>query len=209
MTDAAAERPRPQFGEYATREEQLAHIKEPSPEQINPTPVAAATPAAPAAGSVSADVANEMATDADLKKLNTLQAAQTARLQFNLVSTIAFLVYGLIEVVINTPSFLNFGVMINDELSSFAESSGKTIDTYTATAVTQAVGYGLIAFWIVLWVAAALWSWRRLQARKVAIWIPFLAGVIANLTVGVCIAILVAQNPVILHQLVTAVTGGA
>lgn len=201
MTDAAAERPRPQFGEYASREEQLAHIKTPSPEQLNPTPdtAGATAPAQPAPSA-----ANTSATSPQ-----ALQNVQAARLQFNTVATIAFLVYGLIEVVSTTPSFLNFGVRINEELEAFAKSSGATIDTYAATPATQWAGYALIALWIALWLGAALLSWSRLRARKVSIWVPFLAGVIANLAVGVAIAMLVMSDPVITQQLINAVTGGA
>ncbi|MFM6974843.1 MAG: DUF6264 family protein [Agromyces sp.] len=185
MTD---ERPRPQFGEYATREEQLARIKAPSPEQLDHDH-APATPAPEQRQSASL-------TDAKLLASN--------RTQFNVVGTIAFLVYGLIEVVITAPTFLDMSVLINAQLAAFAESLNATIDPYPITQAATLAGYGLIAVWVLLWLGAALWSWRRLRGQKFTLWIPFFAGVLANLIAGVVITVLLFNDPTVSAQLMDA-----
>lgn len=181
MTDP---RPAPQFGEYATREQQLAHIKSPSPEQIEPS-----APVAPASPMVDA------------------QALAASRNQFNTVGTIAFLVYGLIEVVLNAPSFLQLSLSINDQLAQFAESMNVHIDALPASNATAVAGYALIATWVLLWIGAALWSWRRLKAGKLALWVPFAAGVLANLLVGVVMTVLIFRDPTIAAQLIATFGG--
>lgn len=188
MTDP---RPAPLFGEYASREEQLAHIKSPSPEQLDPSPTKPA--AQPAAAPPMADQ----------------QALAASRNQFNMVGTIAFLIYGLVEVVLNTPSFLNFALMINDQLAVLAESLGIQIDAFPASNTVTYAGYALAAAWVLIWLGAALWSWSRLRRKKLSMWVPFLAGVSANLIAGIVMTALIFSNSTIANQLVAAVTGGA
>lgn len=191
MTD---ERPRPQFGEYATREEQLAHIKAPTPEQLDPS-TADVAPSAAVAGPLSL----KSPAPADLAAL------AERRRQFNIFASVAFIAFGLFEVVANVPTFLSMSVLINAQLSAFGSDRGVTIDTYPLTDVSVLAGYALIALWIVLWLASALWSWSRIRRGKNAVWVPILAGVIANLAVGIVVTVLIFDQPNIAQQLIDAV----
>ena len=187
------ERPRPQFGEYASREEQLARIQSPTPEQLNPTPDRGAASAAGVSATPPSPV--------------DPQVLAANRWRFNTVGTVAFIVYGLMEVILNTPSFLNLWILVNDQLTLLGENLGTQFDPYPASAASATAGYALIGFWLGLWVGAALLSWRRIRARKFALWIPFVAGVIANVAAGIVITALVFNDPVIANQIITAVQG--
>lgn len=185
MTD---DRPRPQFGEYASREEQLARIQTPSTEQLEPTP---ARDTAPASSSVPQGV--------------DPRVVAASRARFNLVGTIVLLVYGFIEVVMNTPTFISLNILINDQLTVLGDSLGTEFDPYQPTSATGTAGIALVALWVALWVGAVLWSWRRVRAQKSAIWIPIVAGAIANIVAGVVITLLVFADPVIASQVIDAV----
>ncbi len=201
MSDVASadNRPRPQFGEYASREEQLAHIKQPSPEQIDPSPPAAkqATPAS----SPDARMLRGAAAPVDPA------VVAASRNMFNRVATIAFLAYGLVEIIVTLPNFFDFGVLINQQLETLGQGFGVTFATYLATPITVWAGRGLAALWILIWIGAALWSWSRIRRNKLAIWVPFLAGVVANLLVGVVVAVQIFSDPTLVQQLMDAVRG--
>ncbi|NYE19843.1 DUF6264 family protein [Microbacterium immunditiarum] len=181
MTDASQghERPRPQYGEYATPEEQRAHIRDPQAASVySPVADAAVPPAAvpPAAPSVPPRV------DPQGPVLRPHPADR--------IATIALLVYGAINVVFTAVSFL--------DLPTVAERAMQIMGIPgDFTNVESARSWGLIAAILLAvgYVVTALLAVRRLRSGRLAWWIPLVGALVTYAIVYVCIAIPLLGDP--------------
>ncbi|WP_022879583.1 DUF6264 family protein [Microbacterium sp. B19] len=177
MTDGD-ERPRPQYGEYATPEEQRARIRRPEVTEsleagVAPAPepsVAAAPAAAPKPGPLA-----------------------------DRFVTFGLLIYGFITVVSTIIQLLDF--------PGYAERAAQLLGvqaTYTAlnagyvwgaiASVAYGVGY-LLTAWL---------TWRRLRRGRIAFWVPLVGFVATTVVASVCITIALTSDPAYFSSL----TGG-
>lgn len=176
MTDASQghERPRPQYGEYATPEEQRAHIRDPQAAWVySPGADAVAPPAAP---SVPPRV------DPQGPVLRPHPADR--------IATIALLVYGAINVVFTAVSFL--------DLPAVAERAMQIMGIPGEfTNVDSARSWGLIAAILLAvgYIVTALLAVRRLRRGRLAWWIPLVGALVTYAIVYVCIAIPLLGDP--------------
>lgn len=171
MSDAAPDpRPRPQYGEYATPEEQRARIRQPD------VTVALETGAAPGAAQPTPEA--------------VVAASPPRRRLVDRVVTIALLAYGLFNVLSSFPAFLDyelyaqtmFQVMgVDAELADPAAGRPWGI----AAAVLLAVG----------WIATALVSWWSLRRGRITWWIPLVAGIVFTFTAGVLMIVPLMNDP--------------
>lgn len=165
MSDTS--RPRPQFGEYATPEEQKKAIKVPLDHtesvpvesQVSPTShISVQTPARTAPGG-------------------------------NRFATVLLLGIGLVTVLLSMPALLDLPAAIR---STFAQLE---VGEFTSVALATTMGWTALIIEVVLW-GVALWlSVRALNRGRVAWWIPLVFGVIANIAVFVCVAVAMAGDP--------------
>jgi hypothetical protein len=165
MTDTP--RPRPQFGEYATPEEQKRAIKVPLDHaesipvesQVSPTShISVQTPARPAPGG-------------------------------DRFATVLLLGIGLATILLSAPALID----LPDAMRSYF--SQLEIGKFTSDALATTMGWTALVLEVVLW-GLALWlSMRALSRGKVAWWIPLVFGVIANIAVFVCVAVAMAGDP--------------
>lgn len=179
MSDAES-RPRPQYGEYATPEEQRARIQHPEVTEalqsgVAPEPDSEPT-AAPAAHRARGPLADR-------------------------VVTFVLLVYGLVSVISTIVQLLDF--------PGYAERAAQILGVdATYTALSSGFVWGAVAsvvYGVGYLVTAAL-TWRRLRRGRVAFWVPLVGFVATTLLAGVCITIALMADPTFLSALTGAVT---
>jgi len=175
-SDADAPRPRPQYGEYATPEEQRARIQQPASEPSHShtalphtVPGRAHPPTAPA----------------------TTAAARPTRTADRVI-TLALLAYGLVTVLSAVPQLWDF--------AGFAQTWMQVagIDaTFTNTA--QGVLWGRIAAFVFIggWLLTALLSWASLAARRLSWWIPLVGAIVTFIIATVCLTVPLLGDPAI------------
>jgi len=179
-------RPRPQYGEYATPEEQQARIARPdatdalsagvSPEAAPPQRT---MPAAPA----------------------TTSAARPTRMADRVV-TFVLLGYGLLTVFAAAPQMLDVG--------AFAQTLFQTLGVDAQLSDPEAVrswGVAGAAVLVVGWLLTAWLSWRSLAARRVTWWIPLLGGIVCNFVSGTLMVIPIMNDPAAWEALQRTVSG--
>ena len=167
MTDTP--RPRPQFGEYATPEEQKKAIKVPL-DDVESIPVES---------QVSPTSHISVQTPAPVK------AAPGG----NRFATVLLLGIGLVTILLSLSALVD----LPDAISSAFAQMG--VGNFTSVALAQTMGWTAILIEVVLW-GVALWlSLRALGRGKVAWWIPLVFGVIANIAVFACVAIAMGGDP--------------
>lgn len=174
--DPAGERPRPQYGEYATPEEQRARIRQPDMTRLletgqDPDALGGAAPADAAAGPTAGPVPR--------------------RSRFaDRVATIALLIYGLVNVVTGIPAMLDYGSYVATVLQVLG-IDGEISDPSAgrpwaiAAALVLAIGWMLTA-----WV-----SWRSLARERLTWWIPLVAGIVFTFVSGVLLMVPIVSDP--------------
>ena len=191
---ADSSRPRPQYGEYASPEEQRARIQQPAPEWQQPV-----TPAAPVVAE---------AADAGIPSTKPAPEAQPAgdvlsrRRMIDRVVTISLLVYGLFNVVTSFPSFLDYG--------AYAETMFAVLGldvTLSDPAAGRPWGIAAAVVLAIGWIATALVSLWSLRRGRLTWWIPLAAGILFTLVTGVLMAVPLMSDPAVVKALLGA-TGG-
>ncbi len=176
-------RPRPQYGEYATPEEQRARIQEPPPWQMQPaTPVmgeaqGAGIPSPPPA------------------------AAGRPR-PVDRIVTFALLAYGLVNVISSVTALADYGAyaetmveMLGVDAQLSDPAAGRPWGV--AAAVVLAIGWCATA-------AVSLWSMRR---GRLTWWIPLAAGIVFTFVAGTLMLIPLVNDPVVWNAIVGSVNG--
>jgi len=176
------ERPRPQYGEYATPEEQRARIKQPDLTRLletgqDPDALNGAVPAdSPSLASkpASAPVAGAMT-----------RGRFTDR-----VVTIALLVYALVNVVTSIPSMIDYSGYVSTVLNLLGVD-GELADPAAGRP------WGLTAALVLAigWLVTAYVSWRSLARGRITWWIPLVAGVVFTVITGVLLMVPIVSDP--------------
>ena len=170
---AGEPRPRPQYGEYASPEEQRARMKLPPPPVAPPaqTPMAPAVPPPPMWGAPS-------------------PPAPRAGHPVDRVGTIALLAYGAVNVVVSMFSFFDLPAAT----TAMYRVLGITGDF---TNVDAARGWGIAAAVVLLlgYVGTALLAVRTLRRGRISWWIPLVGAVVTYAVVYICIAVPLLGDP--------------
>ena len=168
-------RARPQYGEYASAEEQRARIREPLPE--HPTAAAAATPAS------APPVDPAWAAPAPTAQRSGTHPADR-------IATIALLVYGAVNVAFSVVSYLDFPAFLSTLYRSMGVpgtftnvDAGRTCGAIAVVALV--VGYAIMA-----WLAV-----RRLRRGRSAWWIPLVGAVATMIVVCACVMVAILGDP--------------
>jgi len=194
--DAADERPRPRYGEYATPEE-VAEARGPLP----PDPADATDPISRLAAPIERPVS-----------LRGLQAggpprqtrpprptppprprpagARPPRPGNNLI-TVLLLVFGIWNTVSSIPSYLDFGPV----LSQGVQLAGYGSVEFGAIAHTAGIVLLVVSF--LLLIAAVGVSLRLIRDGRRSIWVPVAAGILYFVVSLVVMTIIVANTPAV------------
>lgn len=196
MTDP--QRPRPQFGEYATPEAQRNAIKVPLddvesvPVQSQESPSSHITvqgvqrPDTSRQNAGSSDAAPRGAGRDDIRLKEGGRVVPSAGDRF---ATIALLGLGLITAFMTLPALMNLPAAIGPAFTQLG------IGDFTTDDLAFSLGWGALITQVVVW-GLALWlSVRTLRRGKLAWWIPLVAGVIANIVVIAAIAVAMSADP--------------
>lgn len=174
---------RPQYGEYATPEEQRLRAGLPP---VDETPAAAVTPpVAPVAPPV-ANVASAPVADA------------TRPRPFDRAITFGLLTFGLINVFSSMAGFFDLGGTLNQTLKVMGlEGEFTNFDSARMwgpiAAIVLVIGYGL-----------TVWrSVRRVKANQAAWWVPLVGFVLTTIVVSICIAVPMFGDPAFIQGLGT------
>jgi hypothetical protein len=160
-------RPRPEYGEYATPEEQAAAIGT-VPEAVQDiTPQAVVPNVTPAPA---------------------LAAGQPRR--WDMIATVLLLAIGA---YVTVASFGQYADMQNTLQQTYA-AYGYT-GTFPNPDLTRTIGVTLNIVQPVVLILAALLSARFLRAGRVAFWIPLVGGVFVTIVTGVLFAVIVGADP--------------
>lgn len=176
MSDEDA-RPRPQFGEYATPEEQRARIRRPEVTEsleagVAPTPEPST--AAPAAAVTPGPLADRFVT-------------------------FGLLIYGLITVVTTIIQLLDF--------PGYAERAAQLLGidvTYTALGAGYVWGAVASVVYGVGYLLTAWLTWRRLRRGRISFWVPLVGFVATTMVASVCVTIALTSDPAYFSSLTGA-----
>ncbi len=186
-------RPRPQYGEYATPEEQRARIKQPDLTRLLET---GQDPDA-LHGAVPAD-SPSLATKPPAAK--PVGGTMTRGRFADRVVTIALLVYGLVNVVTGIPSMIDYGAYVSTVLSLMGVD-GELADPAAgrpwgiAAALVLAIG----------WMLTAYLSWRSLARGRITWWIPLVAGIVFTFVSGVVLMVPIVSDPALWNAILDSV----
>ena len=173
MSTPEEPRPAPQYGEYATPEEQRARIREPDPSLSAPAP--AEPPYAPHPPHARP----------------TTDAARPSRAADRII-TFALLAYGLVTVVTAVPQMLDF--------TGFAET-WMDVAGVDAEFTNHAAGvlWGRIgaAVFIGGWLVTALLSWRSVRRGRLSWWIPLVGAIATFIVASFCLVVPLLGDPAI------------
>ncbi|GAA3651465.1 DUF6264 family protein [Microbacterium marinilacus] len=171
MSDAASpageQRPRPQYGEYATPDEQRARIRQPLPEPV--PPVAPAPAAPPTTG----------------RPGRQAGAVAPGRL-FDRAAAVALLVYGLLSLTSAIPALLDPTPL----LAAMGLDAGDL-------GVTTTGGWGIASAVLLVggWLLTAWLTWLAHRRGWIVFWIPLAGGIVFNGLAGVLVAVGLLGDP--------------
>ena len=169
------QRGRPQYGEYASPDEQVAA----GGYAVEPEPVVAA---ARTGAQTAAPLAPPLAS-------TRVVGAAPATRPWDLAMTVAFLVFGAYSVVSSIPGLLDFGATIKQiySVSGYGD--------YTAIGLADGVGIGILVSQSVLFVITVLITALRLRARKLAFFVPLIGGAVAGIVIFVLMLVAIVSDP--------------
>ncbi|QIG40239.1 hypothetical protein G5T42_12745 [Microbacterium sp. 4R-513] len=182
-TPAQPERPRPEYGEYATPEEQRARIQQPDATWALDTGQALEPGQAPEAAPQQAAAPQRWPVD------TSAEAARSGR-NIDRVVTLSLLIVGAFNVVFTAISYFNLPALADQAMQIIGIPG-------SFTNVEAARLWGPIAAIVLIvgFLATALFAWRRLSKGKLAWWIPVVGAVITYLLVYVCLAVPLLGDP--------------
>lgn len=173
------ERPRPQYGEYATPEEQRARIRQPAASEAlsagqSPTAPIAPGPAVPVVAPTAA------------------APAVPRRRYVDRVVTFALLAYGLITVLGSIPASTDYPQFA----ATFFEMLG--VDA-TLSDPAAGRGWGLAAALVLGlgWLLTLGLSWWNVRAGRLSFWIPLVGGLVFNMVSSLLLVVPLMTDPAV------------
>lgn len=196
--DPAHGNPSPEFGAFATPEEQARRrgveppaasvsAEEPTPRESVARPWAA-PPTDESVNGTTGAPAYSWTTERPRSRFVTSGADR--------IVALVFLALGVINVISSAPQLLDFGTAIQTVYTSLEGGE------FTATALADAMGLTALIAQVVVLVAVVFWSWARLRATRAAWWVPVLGAVVAWLLVTLAVVVVMLADPPVVASVV-------
>ena len=189
------ERPRPQYGEYATPEEVA--------EARGPLPVEPTDPVSRLAAPIS-KVESGRAAKAGTRPSPGLRSAPPPRgapvaarhpRQANNLITVLLIVVGIWNTVTSIPSYLDFGPVLSQGVALAGYG------TFSFGAVAHTAGIVLLAVSLLLLIGAVGVSLQLIRSGRRSIWVPVVAGTLYLVASLVVMTVVVANTPALVSVL--------
>jgi len=161
---------RPQYGEYATPDEQR---------RLAGLPPLDAAPEAPAAAPV-------IEQTVQAKPARSITRARP----WDRIITIALLAYGLVNVVMTGLSYLDLPTVMNESMRILGVEG-----EFTNFAQGKLWGTTAAVLLVLGWVITAWLSLRRLRTGKLTWWVPLVGAAATMVVVSICIMIPMMGDP--------------
>lgn len=165
------DRPRPQYGEYATPEEQRDAGGFVPPTDLPPT------------------VAMPDAATAVDGRMAAPRPPRPERRTWDVFLTTALLAIGAYVTVASAGSFQQLAAVLRESYEQVG------YEPYTNDALANGLGAFLVVFQTVVWIAAAVASIASLRVGRITWWIPVVGGVVALVATIVVFSVAILGDP--------------
>lgn len=190
---SSGERPRPQYGEYATPEEQRSRIQLPdATHQLS-------------AGQAPVQVPVGVSTAGPLPPISAIPASgapaarRTGKRRVDLIIALGLLGYGLVNVIVTIVQLQDFSAFVQ-QFMTVAGIEGE-FTNYVAgqtwgriAAIVFGVGWLLTALFVYLGARRGLWVW----------WIPVVGAIVSFVLLTLCLTVPLMSDPVIVEHFTNA-----
>ncbi|MFL1999649.1 MULTISPECIES: DUF6264 family protein [unclassified Microbacterium] len=183
------DRPRPQYGEYASPEEQRARIRQPDATDALLAGQALDAPAT-SASAPPATLAEQTRRTTSAPSTSALARPLTGWRLADRIITIGLLAYGLVNVIATSVQLFSFEQYANTILGLFGVDQA-------FTNVAQGQLWGTVAgiTMIVGWLLTATLTWRQLRRGRIAFWIPVAGALVVSIAVSIFITVPILNDP--------------
>ena len=198
-------RPRPQYGEYASPEDQAkaaglefvppvadtdvadkASKTDKADKPTRPTrPAKATTPAVYAPPTVTPTTPID-GTDVDGAAAS---ASSRPRRNWDQLLTGILLAFGAVSVFTAIPQYLNLGGVLSDVFEQFGTAE------FTSIALANQVGIALNVIQLVLFVVTVVISIQLLRKNRIAFYVPVIGGVLCGIITLILMAVVMSSDP--------------
>lgn len=199
------ERPRPQYGEYASPEDQRAHIRDP---HANPhyQPPAAETQqpsqhdgAAPHTNAARPDASGT--PHAPSHDVATPDARKRTSRTWDRSLTWVLIAMGLLNLALSVSSYLNMAPSLQAAYTQLG------IGHFGATAIAGPAGIALTVVQAVIWVATAVLARLSLRRGRVSFWIPLVGAFVSYVALVAVLLVVVLNDPAFTTFVTTSASG--
>lgn len=177
MSDS--ERPKPQYGEYASDDEQASALVrsgvEPASVHPQALPASSVSPAA--------------------FPTQTPTIAPRPRSAFDRIVTVFLISFGAVSIFGSATSFLNLGEKLPEIVAQ------QNMGVFHSTDQTATIGIIIFATQVLLWSLTAVWSYRRIKRRKLAWWVPVLLGALSFVLLSILLGSALSADPSFISDL--------
>lgn len=198
------DRPRPQYGEYATPEQQASAMGLPepssSPRGVPDSAPSSSPPTPPVADGARPSSARRLdgaaeATPAQRATARRATARTAASLRWDRVFTYALLGLATYSLLTSIPQYLDFGTAVNDIYAQLGAG------TFNRPDLMSKVGIGFGVVQTILYVFTVLFALRALRARKLAFYIPLIGGMLFLVITAVVLGVVLSSDPGFLEHI--------
>lgn len=184
-------RPRPQYGEYATPEEQRARIKQPDIGLVyEPAPVADENVSSPAPAPASPQVVGSRPTPAEPPRGRAVDR----------IVTFALLAYGLVNVISTFPALVDFAAYTETMLSLLGVDA-----TLSDPAAGRPWGIAAAVVLALGWVLTTVLSWFNLRRGRLTWWIPLAGGIVFTFVSATLALVPIMNDPAVWEAMVASI----
>lgn len=171
-----SERPAPEYGQYASEEERAEAIARfggstTEPGATSGPPTVGVTPGLPMPPT----------------RVDTVPASRS-----NLVDrmiTVFLLAFGAVSVVGSAANFLSLGTTLPEMVKELG------MGEFHSSAQTAGLGIVMFVSQVLLWVVAAVWSYRRITRQKLSWWVPVLFGALSFILLSILLGSALTSDP--------------
>lgn len=169
-------RPRPQYGEYASVDEQIAAGGIP----VEPEPVVTPSPA-------NATVSDQGLVAPD--PATRVPGAPPAPKQWDFALSVTLLIFGAYTVGSSFAGLLDFSAVLREVYAQAGYGE------YTSDGLADGIGIAILVSQAVLYIATLVLTVLRIRAKRVAFFVPLIGGAVAGILMLALVLVAMTADP--------------